>query len=287
MKITSSMAFRLDDITPDMDWDKFYRVKAIFNKYDVKPLIGVVPDNRDPELKKGQLRPDFWEVVKSLKKSGWSVAMHGTRHIYETKHSGMFGLKKASEFAGLPYRVQYDKLEEGMEILKKNGITTDIFMAPGHTFDKKTLKALKKLGFNYVSDGYMDVPCRYKGLTFIPCRRSEPGLSTGMDTICLHPNELEEGDYRELTNFLEKHKNKVISFNDAITQLWYPPKGPVLFFGEQLNLIREKTKRRLVKSERLKQYIADTYDPDPQKKMKKRIKGLPGYLLSNKHRDFH
>ena len=40
------IAVRLDDITPDMDWQRFFRFKALLDQYQVKPLIGVVPDNR-------------------------------------------------------------------------------------------------------------------------------------------------------------------------------------------------------------------------------------------------
>ena len=44
------IAIRLDDITPDMDKKSFERFKALLDKYKVKPLIGVVPDNKDPQL---------------------------------------------------------------------------------------------------------------------------------------------------------------------------------------------------------------------------------------------
>ena len=56
------IAVRLDDITPDMDWESFLRFKELLDRYQVKPLIGIVPDNQDEHLKgsdKG--RPeDFW-----------------------------------------------------------------------------------------------------------------------------------------------------------------------------------------------------------------------------------
>ena len=45
------IAVRLDDITPDMDWQRFYAFKTLLDKYQVKPLIGIVPDNRDENLK--------------------------------------------------------------------------------------------------------------------------------------------------------------------------------------------------------------------------------------------
>ena len=46
------IAVRLDDITPDMDYEKFNRMKQILDTYQIKPLIGVVPFNKDSNLKK-------------------------------------------------------------------------------------------------------------------------------------------------------------------------------------------------------------------------------------------
>ncbi|MBO5623235.1 MAG: DUF2334 domain-containing protein, partial [Butyrivibrio sp.] len=41
-----NITIRMDDITPDMDWDKFLRFKSLLDEHGIKPLIGVVPDNR-------------------------------------------------------------------------------------------------------------------------------------------------------------------------------------------------------------------------------------------------
>ena len=38
------IAVRMDDITPDMDWEKFEAFKTILDKYNIKPLLGIVPD---------------------------------------------------------------------------------------------------------------------------------------------------------------------------------------------------------------------------------------------------
>ena len=45
---------RLDDIAPNMNWDMMKRTKDLFKKYNVKPLIGVIPKNEDKELKSYQ-----------------------------------------------------------------------------------------------------------------------------------------------------------------------------------------------------------------------------------------
>lgn len=276
------VCFRLDDITPDMDWDKFYRVKAIFDKYKVKPLIGVVPDNADPGLSCGEYHDDFWEYVLSLQNNGWVIAQHGYRHVYETKDSGLLGLKAASEFSGLPYDTQYGKIEKGREILQKHGINAAIFMAPGHTYDKNTLKALRKQGFACVTDGYTDIPYYAKGLLFVPCRSSQPRLSGGVDTICLHCNELGEGDYRELENFLEAYTASVVPFAEIIGQLWYPKRTFMLWMMERRNLLLYHMKTKLAESGTVQAYLQETYDEDASRKRKKRIFGLIRLLFSQK-----
>ena len=104
-----NITVRLDDITPDMDWERFYKFKALLDQYQVKPLIGVVPDNRD-ELLKGSGSPmdpePFFEYIRQLQKEGWTVAMHGYQHIYGTSKGGIFPLNHFSEFAGEPLEEQ-------------------------------------------------------------------------------------------------------------------------------------------------------------------------------------
>ena len=167
------IAVRLDDITPDMNWQKFYVFKELLDRYNIKPLIGVVPDNKDKTLDYNELNEengpsDFWEYINSLKKEGWVVAMHGYQHIYTTKKSGFFPIYNLSEFAGVDYEKQLKMLSSGKELLCDKNIITDIFMAPGHTFDKNTLKVLKELGILRVTDGYGFCPYIYKGITFYP-----------------------------------------------------------------------------------------------------------------------
>ena len=137
---------RLDDITPDMDWERFYRFKALLDKYQIKPLIGVVPDNRDENLRaKAQGAPeDFWACIRQLRDQGWQIAMHGFRHIYATKKGGLFPLNDFSEFAGLPFEEQRRMLLEGKRILEEGGIRTELFMAPAHSYDGNTIRALKQ-----------------------------------------------------------------------------------------------------------------------------------------------
>lgn len=53
------IAIRMDDITPDMDWEKFHTFKEILDAHHICPLIGIVPDNRDENLAKEAPRAEF------------------------------------------------------------------------------------------------------------------------------------------------------------------------------------------------------------------------------------
>ena len=53
------LAFRMDDITPGMHWRRFEQFVALFDAHGVKPLLGVVPENRDPKLDVGPQNAGF------------------------------------------------------------------------------------------------------------------------------------------------------------------------------------------------------------------------------------
>ena len=91
------IAIRLDDITPTMDWQKFFAFKELLDRYGLKPLIGVVPSNQDPMLSLERKREDFWNMILKLQQEGWVVAMHGCTHIYDKKEGGMFPLNNFSD----------------------------------------------------------------------------------------------------------------------------------------------------------------------------------------------
>lgn len=211
------IAVRIDDITPDMDWDSFVRFKEILDRYRVKPLLGVVPHNQDANLQKGKFHPDFWDYLKDLQKEGFSIAMHGLHHRYTTRKGGLFPLNHFSEFAGLSFEQQKAMLSKGKEILRANGIETPIFMAPGHTFDSNTLKALQELGFRYVTDGFSQRPYRDKksSLIFLPIAfHSSRDIEkpNGYTTLVFHMNETGEEQFARYESLFQRHQGDFISY---------------------------------------------------------------------------
>lgn len=220
------LAIRLDDITEDMNWSNFLRFKEIVDRFDVKLLLGVVPCNMDDMLNVGnENKPfasaeGFWEYIKKLKADGHTIAMHGVNHIYTTSKSGMFPLNNFSEFAGLSYEEQYELLSYGVELFSSKDIETDIFMAPGHSFDKATLSALKSLGFNRITDGFGSGPYRYYGMLFYPIsfiRRFTMSKSKGYSTLVYHTNNMKESDFEALERLVEGQGSyEIISYSEYL-----------------------------------------------------------------------
>lgn len=214
---TLKFIVRLDDICPRMDWQKFSKIRQLLNEYQIKPIIGVVPNNKDKNLMVDQSKDFFWELINAYQNEGWTIAQHGYEHLYHTNNAGIFNGPKRSEFAGLSLEVQTRMLKKGKELLAKKGIKTNVFMAPSHSLDQNTINALKTVGFKYVTDGYGLFPYQYKGLTFVPQLFGSPlHFRYGIYTICLHTNELNEKQFEQLGSFFKKNEEKFISFQNSI-----------------------------------------------------------------------
>lgn len=193
------IAVRLDDIAPDMDWEKFDRFLKLMDQYHVKALLGVIPENRDRTVGIGEKKEDFFERMRELQARGYVIAMHGCYHLYTTEQGGLFPLNHLSEFAGLPFEKQTEMIRHGKEILEKEGIRTDIFMAPAHSYDADTLRALRENGFTGITDGFGKRPYRAFGLIFYPIsdRRSKTlAGGDGISTLVVHTNTLTEEEFR-------------------------------------------------------------------------------------------
>ena len=214
------IAIRMDDITPGMDMAKFLRFKELCDLYQVKPLLGIVPDNKDSMLEIDEHREDFWDYLLTLQKEGWVLAQHGVDHVYKTRKKGCFPLNALSEFAGLGYDRQYEALKRGKEILEAHGIKTDIFMAPAHSYDRNTLKALHELGFQRITDGFGKQPYIWKQLTFFPISfKQSSSLKTekGYTTFVVHANTMNDRDFERYEKLLEENKDSFISYSEYLT----------------------------------------------------------------------
>mgnify|MGYP003302432945 CR=1 FL=1 len=239
------IAVRLDDITPDMDWEKFRRLEKMLDENRIVPLLGIVPDNQDPNLMRNPAMPDFDVQIKKWEAKNWVLAMHGWKHIYTTKRGGLFPLNNFSEFAGVPKEKQREMIHDGKEKLLKNGVDTDIFMAPAHSFDKNTLTVLKEAGFRYITDGFGMEPYQWRGLTFLPIafqKNKDIEKAAGYTTIVFHTNTMKEQDFLNFEKMLQKHKDDFISYKEYL----HAPAGKQTLFGRIKQYSMASMKRILV-----------------------------------------
>jgi peptidoglycan/xylan/chitin deacetylase (PgdA/CDA1 family) len=200
-----------------MVWNRFRRLERVFDEHGVKPLIGVIPDNQDPQLQQfPECSGDFWAEMRTLQTRGWEIAQHGYQHVYVTRERGLMGVNGLSEFAGLPYAEQLDKVARGQMLLRKYGLRFETFMAPSHSFDTTTLRVLKDLGFTTVTDGCTPFPYIEQGLIFLPQLLATPRvLPFGVQTFCLHLNIMTDLQIHQVEAFIGQHYREFLTFAEA------------------------------------------------------------------------
>ena len=50
IKNYTGILIRIDDIAENMNWKLMQQCEKLFNKYDIKPLLGVIPNNQDNNM---------------------------------------------------------------------------------------------------------------------------------------------------------------------------------------------------------------------------------------------
>lgn len=211
---------RFDDVTMGMNWANFLAIKEVLERNNIFSVLGVVPNNKDEKLTVTTEISEqvFFSKIKDFVEYGDNIAQHGTYHLYTSKSSGLLKINNKSEFAGHSYVEQLSKLKEGKEILQRYGVWQPYFMAPSHSFDRNTLKALNELGFEAITDGYGFYSYEVEGITLIPQLVSKPikSIPFGIQTICLHTNNMDLYSIETLIEFIENNSRNFISFEDAL-----------------------------------------------------------------------
>ena len=214
----SKYIMRLDDAAERMDLEKWNQIEAILDKYGIKPLVGVIPDCKDPEMDKFQKDEHFWEKVHGWINKDWEVAMHGYEHVYHTNSGGINPINKRSEFAGLPYEEQRQMISSGYKIMLEHGIAPKVFFAPSHTFDENTIEALRnESDIRYISDTISWNSYKKDDFYYVPQQSGQVRrLPFPVVTFCYHPNSMKPDDFLRLESFLKKNSLRFNSFTLAV-----------------------------------------------------------------------
>ncbi len=222
LKDNTGILIRLDDVSEYMNWELMDRCEILFDKKNIKPLLGVIPNNQDKSLISYKKNENFWNKVRDWKKKGWEISMHGFSHIYDSKTNkkDYFKYGGKSEFYGHKYEDQKAKIVNGLKKFKDEEIDIRSFFAPNHTYDLNTFKAIKESGIKNVVDGYGLMPYSEKGLNFIPqLFYKEIVLPFGIQSTQIHLNYWDEEDYLKFENFILQNSNKIISFDQALNKI--------------------------------------------------------------------
>ena len=212
----TGLLIRMDDITECMNWEEMDKCERLFDKYKIKPLLGVIPMNRDPELLKFPKNNNFWQRVNDWKSKGWEITMHGHDHLYTQKSDkkDIFQYGGSSEFYGLDYSSQLNKIKTGLDKFKNNKINIRSFFAPNHIYDNNTLKALKDSNIKIIIDGYGLFPYFKNEILFIPqLFYKEVILPFGIQSTQIHINEWKDKRFNDFEIFIERNHHKIINLD--------------------------------------------------------------------------
>ena len=218
LKECTGILIRFDDIAPNMNWEMMDRCESLLNKFNIKPVLGVIPNNKDPELLNYPKRDKFWNIVQNWDSKQWSIAMHGYTHVYDndTNKKDYFNYGGKSEFFGHSLDEQILRIENGMQIFENNNIKVSAFFAPNHTYDLNTFKALKISGINQIIDGYGLSPFIFSEIKFIPQLFYKLFLLPfGIQATQLHINYWKEKDFENFKKFIENNHTKIIDLKTA------------------------------------------------------------------------
>ena len=209
---------RLDDACPTMDRKKWNRFFDILDKYNIKPIIAVIPNNDDKNMLIDEYDKEFWGSVREWQNKKYNIALHGYNHCYISNNNGLVPINKKSEFAGVDKSIQREKIKKGWQIFKNEKINANIWVAPAHTFDKNTLNILREeTTIKIISDGVSFLPYFKNNFLWIPQQLwGFAEKNSGVWTICFHPNNINDSDFVKIEKFLSKNKNKFISDIDTL-----------------------------------------------------------------------
>lgn len=208
---------RLDDAHHRYDKDKWQRIEQMLFEYDVKPIVAVIPDNRDPQISAAPAAdPAFWSTVRAWQDKGWAIAIHGLHHVLIPAKNPTLSFAKHSEFCGKSVNEQVDMLRAALKIFKTEQCSPAYFVAPAHGYDSNTIEAIKQTGANLVvSDGFCFRPVQQSGIRYIPQQLWRPRrMPFGLWTICLHPSSMGERDFDRMGRFIKEFRSAIVSADE-------------------------------------------------------------------------
>jgi predicted deacetylase len=237
---------RFDDLCPTWARERWERFEPLLEEFGVRPILAVVPENRDEALAPAAPDVEFWETMHTMQAAGAAIGLHGFQHICTSRGRGLIPLHGETEFAGVAEATQRAWIREGLEILRGHGLNPTIWVAPRHGFDGATLRALRAEGIGVLSDGFARRPFVRDGVVWIPQQLWEPeAKASGVWTICLHANTAPDALVERLGAFLREHAEHFTTVERVMQEFELAPLSFVENAGAGAAVLRVRARRRL------------------------------------------
>ncbi len=215
--IPAQYLLRFDDLCPTVSRERWRRFRSLIEEFRLQPILAVVPQNRDPALQVSSPNPSFWHQMRTLESAGAAIGLHGYRHLCHSRGRSLLGLHRTSEFAGVAPDTQRAWIHHGLHILRSQGLSPKVWVAPRHGFDAHTLAVLLAEGIHLLSDGFARRPHRRGGIMWIPQQLWGPvEKRKGIWTICIHSNTATDADIERLCGFLAAHAAQFTSLDRVL-----------------------------------------------------------------------
>ncbi|MDE3150473.1 MAG: DUF2334 domain-containing protein, partial [Acidobacteriota bacterium] len=210
---------RFDDLCPTVSGGQWRLFVPIIEEFGIRPILAVVPDNRDSGLEHSPPDPEFWNQMRAMEAAGAEIALHGYRHLCASRGRGLLALHRRTEFAGVAEETQRAWIRDGLRILRSHGLHPRIWVAPRHGFDRATLRVLSGEGISILSDGFARAPFRRDGFTWIPQQLwASAEKQKGLWTICVHSNTADRALVDQLQDFLRRHAAQFTSVDRVLAE---------------------------------------------------------------------
>lgn len=185
-------------------------------RHGIKPIVAIVPDNGDPELMVSAPDDNFWEHMRALQAQGWAIGVHGFQHLPCCRGKSLIPVCATSEFVGLPEHAQREKIEAAVQIMRGHGLEPTVWVAPRHGLDRTTVRVVRSVGIEVISDGLARFPYTEDGMFWLPQQMwNVLPRSTGVWTLCFHTNGELASTYESLERFLDQSSEQFITIARA------------------------------------------------------------------------
>lgn len=195
---------RFDDLSRYSDLEKWKKIFWTCEFYNVKPLVGVIPEVTDKNLYNGwsNSEKEFWGFLDEFK-NRIDIAIHGFNH----ENLSSFNCSE-----------QYGVLAKSMKAFMKRNIVPDVLIPPNHMYDDDTINAMKALDIGVISDGIGLYPWKHikQDIIQVPQIFWKPRtMPFGVYTFCMHPETMSQDEFDYFMGFLCSYSKEFISIFDV------------------------------------------------------------------------